>query len=532
MRGRSTTVAVAIALCLMAASCSTGSHNASRRQIGQGVHITGPALPDHPTAIVAAAMIPPVLVPLSKTFQLGPSGPLAQPATVTLPLDAAPPVRASIAVATEATTTGPWSLIPATLSADGKSVTFTTTHFSIFSVIWVDARALLHDVETEFVDILDSGATGSSSPPSCDGQPQARGGGYSIASSTTDTIYWCFGTSGNSRVLKVVDNRRYPLEIAHPDLSVSDAGGIDLGSWSELARIGSRSYTFLAPGAQVSFAVNLPAGSVGGIETQMDGLGQSLYALQVGLQTLATILTRFGFGDSSAVSAASLLGDSGCFGSLQHGVIAAVSACLSPNELYHLFGTKALVVIPLTVGGSLVAFVHSELNALVDQFNHHDNYTVRIVRAAAPTSTSTTMQPPAPSGSITIVPAGDSTCYFGIVTAGYLLGEAITSGPTEGNGGTGCGYNSADLQLYVTVSNVVNCTDSAGTVTPVADGCAVVVPGTPLTVNAVSDSGATIGLTVFFHDPTGEARLAAITPRLVQAAEALVAYLNAGAGQG
>jgi nucleoside 2-deoxyribosyltransferase len=75
--------------------------------------------------------------------------------------------------------------------------------------------------KSEFLDGLSSGATALAARPSCPGEQAARDG-YSVQSSAGPTVYWCFGEdSSGERILRVVNNRPYPLEIQHPGLSPS-----------------------------------------------------------------------------------------------------------------------------------------------------------------------------------------------------------------------------------------------------------------------------------------------------------------------
>ena len=97
-------------------------------------------------------------------------------------------------------------------------------------------RDLFDEFKKAFLDGLDSGATMDVSKPSCTGEDQARMGGYSVTSSTTDAVYWCFGMSGSNRVLKVVNDRRYPMEVALPH-SVLQGGSID---WAQLSSLSFR----------------------------------------------------------------------------------------------------------------------------------------------------------------------------------------------------------------------------------------------------------------------------------------------------
>jgi len=113
-------------------------------------------------------------------------------------------------------------------------------------------------------------------------------------------------------------------------------------------------------------------------------MGQSLVALQVGVETLAEILTWFGgsSGNAGFDDVATLLGIESCADALGQGAGAMLTGCFSPKEILEVFGAKGLLLAPVMAAGGVVAFFHSELNAIVDQFNGHDNYTVKINVAA------------------------------------------------------------------------------------------------------------------------------------------------------
>lgn len=168
------------------------------------------AAPSPPPAAVTAA-VPRLhgVEVFSRTYRLSPSGPLAQPQTVRLPLTRQVPSGWAVIVATAETSGGPWSYLPATLSTDRRTAIFTTAHHSIFTVIGEDVGSLLGFFKTQFLDGLSSGATALAAQPSCAGEAAARSG-YTVQSSTGPTVFWCFGMdSSGQQILRVVNNRLY-----------------------------------------------------------------------------------------------------------------------------------------------------------------------------------------------------------------------------------------------------------------------------------------------------------------------------------
>lgn len=324
----------------------------------------------------------------SDVYSIGPSGPLATPAHVRLPLHTAASNNTAVFGATREDPSQPWQYLPATLAPDGRSVAFDTTHFSFFTVVGYNLNQVAQEFKDDFIDGLDAGATQNDIPrPTCPDEQGARSDGYRITSSTTDTVYWCLGRDAGRRMLKVANHRRYPLQILHPELP-NLTNPHDYLAFPALSRFGSGPYTILAPGVTATFNAELPPGHTGRIQTELDGVGQSLYALQTGVESLVAILTRFGAGsDIEAVEAVDrLLQTRSCADSLDKGGGAVVAGCFTPTQLIAALGAKAVLIVPLMIFGPVLSFLRSEWNTLVDQFNHHDQYRI-VIQHAQPTVT-------------------------------------------------------------------------------------------------------------------------------------------------
>lgn len=321
----------------------------------------------------------------SHIFDLGPSGPLVAPATVILALTHPVAAGTSVVVATRERGVHRWSYLPATLTGDRAHARFTTRHFSLFGVLVLNLKDALMAFKIDFIDGIDSGATSTDTPkPSCDNEVAARSDGYTVTSSSTDTLYWCLGVDATgSRYLKVTDHRRYPLEVTHPNMDV-ETDRVDWGQFSSLSRLISGQDAIIAPDRTVVFNADLSSGGSEGISTQMDGLGQSLYALQTAVETLVSILTRFGAtaGAGALKVANTLLSIHSCASAMGQGSGALITSCFSPADILEALGVKGLLLAPLMATGAMFSFFRSEWNALVDQFNNHDQYALAIKRAA------------------------------------------------------------------------------------------------------------------------------------------------------
>jgi hypothetical protein len=396
-------LATAVVVLLAAAACtvstkghaSKGASSSVSPSSSRTLTVTGPQqTAAHGTQVAAGPPPSKDLAFISPVYSLTPSGPLPAPVTVTIPLTGPAPPGEVVLVGTRETTARPWTYLPSTLSADRTSVTFTTTHFSLFGVLGYDLGQLVAAFKTDFVNGIDGGATLTVTPPSCQNESAARAGGYHVASSSGDTVFWCLGLdSTGRRVLKVTNHRRYPLEVQHRNLDVI-ADGYDWAQWSSLSRVVSGKMAIIAPGGTAEFNVALSPGGREGIQTAFDGLGQSLYALQTGIATLVKILTRFGAGGGKvAASADKILTAQSCIGALGKGSGAVIAGCFSPKDIADAFGWKGLLLAPIMAAGPVVAFFHSEWNALVDQFNGHSVYQAVISRDASVPTATVTLRP-------------------------------------------------------------------------------------------------------------------------------------------
>jgi hypothetical protein len=193
--------------------------------------------------------------------------------------------------------------------------------------------------------------------------------------------------SGNQRILKVVNNSQYPMELAHPDLSVASQGGLQgiLYDAQNLLNNYGGSYTIAQPGEQVTYDVNMPVNTIGGVQTAADLFGEDIYALDVGLSSLANIVTAL---DLAEVEGGVKLFDrvvtfGSCGSSLVRGATAVLSNCFGAAALAQIFGDTLGVVLSAVVAyTSVVQFFRSEVDVSRDMLTGKDNYTVAITHKA------------------------------------------------------------------------------------------------------------------------------------------------------
>jgi len=185
----------------------------------------------------------------------------------------------------------------------------------------------------------------------------------------------CASGTGVVAALKVVNQRRYPLLLSHPDLSVMVKAPLDR-TLAAVSHFGSKGLTVLGPGDQVTYAADIKLGTETSATTQFDSFGQSLTALQVGAETLVAIVSRFGFLKSTnAVEIADTFLQAGdCAAALGRGPAKLLVSCFGPAELNRALGAAGAVVAAAYLVGGVVAFFQSEFDALGDQFNGRDTY--------------------------------------------------------------------------------------------------------------------------------------------------------------
>jgi hypothetical protein len=119
---------------------------------------------------------------------------------------------------------------------------------------------------------------------------------------------------------------------------------------------------------------------------EADGFGQSLFALQTGIDALLAILTRFGAGGASkAVTIMNdALGDASCADALFAANPGSILAsCLDAKKMIDYFGTAGVLLAPLAAAGGLADFFASEFQGLYDIMTGKDQYTIVVSRQAA-----------------------------------------------------------------------------------------------------------------------------------------------------
>jgi hypothetical protein len=190
------------------------------------------------------------------TVEISPGGQLPSPVTLTFAVDQPLPTDGSIAVATTEGSDKPWSLVEAQVSDDGRTVTVQTDHLSLWTIVKLNVEEAIKTFKDMFLGPLSAGFAEEVSKPSCPNEAGARQDGFTISTNGPDTVYWCFGLDGDQRVLKVVNRRRYPLELQTSGLTPLSFRPVSHGV-EQLAKWGEE--TILIPFQEVTFRVD-PSG--------------------------------------------------------------------------------------------------------------------------------------------------------------------------------------------------------------------------------------------------------------------------------
>lgn len=359
------------------------------RAIGAGVSVTGEKVPSDMHAQIAKHPIEPQIgltTALTKTLEIGPSGTLAAPATITMTLDRPVEANDTVVIATNPThTKDGWQTVSAKLSSDRRHVTFTVDHLSWFKALLVDVKGAVGQLKKEFVDGMTAGIFAQAEKPTCSNESGAKQDDYNISSSTKDTLYWCFGIENGKRTVKVVNRRSYPLEITTSNLSVvsSGHGSLDLAG---LARLGH--HTIVMPGEEAVMTVSsLKADQKATIDSNLSNLAMGLHTVDVIGTAVAQLTLKV---DPNALkNTRELVNDvlslKSCIDVLgDMNVGHFLSGCFDAHTLSKFLNWRAAILTPVVTAFSAIGLTHSWLNLVGDSRNGRAKYGITINKAPKP----------------------------------------------------------------------------------------------------------------------------------------------------
>lgn len=273
---------------------------------------------------------------------------------------------------------GPWTPLAGTAVPGRELVSATTPHFSFFTAILVPVRGIISELE-KIVEQATSGALAEAEAPTCAKEKQAHTQGWAITSTGKDTVRWCLGVADSPpRRLSVVNNRRYPLSVAHPgaqEIQRTDSA-VELANYAKRL---SPDRTLLLPRDSVTYTLAGPAK----LTTEFDSSAQSLYALQTGGELAFNFLTKFGLVGGLTTSQKVLstaLTSSKCITVLQDPSQAGriLRDCFDPKMLATAFGPGGVFLAALMTAAPVLEYFRSSLNAFGDQLNGRDRYGITV----------------------------------------------------------------------------------------------------------------------------------------------------------
>lgn len=336
---------------------TTSAQNSS---IGQGVRVSGTKVPrnisakqtDIPDAFTG-------LTPLTSPLEIDPSGTLAAPMSITIPLDSELKTGTTVLVATNLThKSGDWKLLPTQLLPDKRHARVTVNHLSQFQALQLDAQELARMVREDFVDGLTSDIFKSAKPPACTKDSSLDKLDVSVQGA--GSIYHCLSRENGQNLLKVTNRMSYPVELKVSGLTPTarPIGGFEL---STLAR--QKGHIILEPGEQTAFNFGaITAGHTATLDVSLSKFSLGLHTIDVMSDALFTVLGKFHMGSlqkkidliSKALDAKNC---QGALGDLDAGHILA--NCLTDDVLKEFFDWRFLVIGPVVALLGLVEMSHS-----------------------------------------------------------------------------------------------------------------------------------------------------------------------------
>lgn len=314
-----------------------------------------------------------------------PEGPLRSPVTLRFTLDHPVDVKhRAVFIASRDSADDPWQFQPATVIDGGRVATVRVTHFSDWWPFDVNIDAMVKSFQDEVMNALTGGTYNAVDKPHCDNEDTAKTDGFEIKSSSTSTVYWCFGIEDGQRIVRVVNNRSYPLQLSHQNMSVKTMPAMQY-DFRHLAQFGN-TRTILMPGESVTYIVKATPAQKAWVRTEFSGYAQSLYNLDVAVESLITIFAKLGGKElkGAAVYRAMdmFMGFRDCGNDVKAKNYGGMFIhCFSGANMVKVFGLKAVLLAPLTAVGTIAAWFKSSTDGVIQMWTGEANYTIVITKS-------------------------------------------------------------------------------------------------------------------------------------------------------
>lgn len=301
---------------------------------------------------------------VSPVYSLAPAGPLTDPVTVSIELDNALPTTSTLFVASRDSGTQPWSLQRGRLSPDYRHVEFQTSKLNEVGVLSLEVDGAVASLTSDVRAGLVTGINRTVKTSTCDNPGAALDNGYSVASSKSNTLFWCFGIENDKRIVRVTNRRLVPVQIVHPKVPVlTDPSPVPV--WVSWAKALGPVATFLPPGRTATYDADLEPTSALAVTAASGVAAQSLRLLQAQVRALVIRSVRLGFGTADVTkTVAALLARPQCAKTVGRGSDAMLAGCFSPAKLIQTFGSGARMLVPLVSAPSYPIFLREQAAAM------------------------------------------------------------------------------------------------------------------------------------------------------------------------
>ena len=308
---------------------------------------------------------------------------LTAPTQVQLLLDNALPRTVPVFVVSRQSAKQPWTYQPGRLMSDQRHVQFTTSHLGDLAVVVMDLDGALQSFQDDLHSRLDFSIDKKVKKPECAEPKEARKDGYAVTSSPgRKTVFWCFGYENGKRVLRVVNRRVQPIQLAHPNVPVLPPAVEVPKAWNPWVGVVGGDATFLAPGRTATYDVDVEPTKRLLLSATADTTAQSLRTLQATTTSLVARLNGFGGRRHKAVDTmAALLAKPQCAKTIGLGSDKLLAGCFSRPKLVAMFGTQGLLLAKITTDPRTKTFLRQQFKAVALDVLKNGNENILVRRA-------------------------------------------------------------------------------------------------------------------------------------------------------
>ncbi len=284
---------------------------------------------------------------VSQIFSLEPFGPLDEPAALSVELDNAQPADAHIVVATRGAANRPWTYATGKLASDHLHVEYTTKRLGQVAILSVGLDQVVASFQSEVEKNLVNGSLVGAPRPACANPTAAEAEGYSVSSTRTSALFYCFGLEDDKHVVTVTNRRLAPVEVSHVGATVITDPEIGKAN-ALLSDFLGDTNTLVTAGKVATFGVELEQEKELTLSVGPNTRAQSLRLLQAAVRSLSLRFKSLGVGSVDVPrTMTALLARPQCAKAMDAGGLKLLTRCLAPARLVQLFGSRGVLLQPL-----------------------------------------------------------------------------------------------------------------------------------------------------------------------------------------